>query len=1474
MRGLGIDAGAGSISLAVVEDSRLIYSSYELHKGDMRHKLLRMLREMQQELNINDPGEIEYAAVNDTAAFLISGEAAGKAVRPGNERNAAAKKYDNDKIASGGRHEGRDCTAALSENRAGQKTAAAGTDRISALLFGQRLLYPEAHSILEMGAQTSAYITGIAEGRTLQYAVNGDCAAGTGAFFEDQMYRLGLPLEAYSEYTDRAKSVPRLAGRCSVFAKTDLIHRQQEGVPAEDILLGLAYAVVRNFKTTVMRSLPVEKPVLLTGGIVNNRGAVRAIRDILELEGDELICGERGAIVSAAGLAKAAIKNRTRLDFTGLISFSGETKTDKATTGAAAEAGSAENYDMVKQAAGLSGRAEGVCGCTGTNTGAKAKAAASAGNTVNTGTNANTSVCACEACCEPEEALQLKNGTGTPRNEGQLPTYGYDKDSLHRKREPRRGERIWLGVDIGSTSTNLVLTGEDDAVLDYCYIRTAGNPGRAVDRGLELLKDSMDKSGRKPEGIAVTGSGRYLIAKKLGTDKVIDEITAQAKAAARLYPEADTVFEIGGQDSKYISLRNGQTADFEMNKVCAAGTGSFIEEQAGRLGIELADIGPMALAAKAPAELGERCTVLMETRISAELADGTSKPDICAGLCRSIVRNYLNRVVANKHIGKCICLQGGIINNEGIVAAFYEQFGERLHITPYYDVTGAYGAAIWARTAEGINGGDEARNREIYHRNRAWFYAGYDGRLIPGRRTVGIPLSLMMYKFFPMAYKYFTELGYNVLMSGESNEEIIRISQDVTQEETCYPVKLLHGHMEYLARRGVDYIFIPCIRTIRHETSGVEHNYGCVYMQTAPTAVGRALRLAERGIKLLSPVLDMDMGQPQLAMSMIQTGLKLGHAREECQAAMKLGAAAMQACDRKSEELGQQIMDSLKPEDKVLVMITRNYGLNDPVLNMGIPGELLKRGCKVLNLSHLHGHSMNLSDEYPNLYWPFSQHILTGAKIIKEHPNLYAVYLTNHGCGPDTMISHLFKEIMGDKPYLSIEVDEHQSAVGVVTRIEAFLNSLKATDNNTAAQSAEKQPMLDKTANMASLDKLAGKTVSDLQSAETDINSDKQTAAETAADAGEKVPMSSELQAEAGAQLILQPLGSYSTLYAALLRSKGVKTAEHGDYTAEDLVFGRQESISKEYSSFSAAAGRVLREAHEYAEEDESDSRKPGITFMLPQTEGAEAEGMTAMVVRALLREHGFTGESFSLYTPYIEKLLSDVDSTELWRVLMLGDALMCMSPQQREAAAVKIEFPLSAGKTAQLLQSWHDELRHLQEDALLQKDEAACRTKVFLFGTPEIMYSDYLNRNMFEAVRVHGFIPVPMMLSEYLWFWVRESGKNVPEAVEQELNAMRLLYADIWGDKPALSEAYERLNAGYAPVVGANIRYLCSLIAESVPGAAGSMLLMPSYSNAGAVIELMKPESPVPFMHFEAEGSSTKDEIERREIWLNLLKT
>lgn len=314
-------------------------------------------------------------------------------------------------------------------------------------------------------------------------------------------------------------------------------------------------------------------------------------------------------------------------------------------------------------------------------------------------------------------------------------------------------------------------------------------------------------------------------------------------------PKADTVFEIGGQDSKYISLQNGQVADFQMNKICAAGTGSFVEEQAARMNLPLKDFGRLALTAKALWNWESDAPCLSRPLPIAQ-AQGATQAEVAAGLCQSIVRNYLHKVVGSKPVGHHIVLQGGVAYNPGIVAAFRQEFGDRLTVSPCFSISGAHGAALLALESKkgptrfhGFDRQPEAevalsaeiqRNIAFYQRGPRLLLEGYDPTPVPGRKTVGVPFALMIHKFFPMANAFFRQLGFNVLLSPSTNEEIIRLSQQTAQAETCYPVKLIHGHMAWLAERGVDYIFLPSIHTMRHETSKVEHNYGCVYMQTAP----------------------------------------------------------------------------------------------------------------------------------------------------------------------------------------------------------------------------------------------------------------------------------------------------------------------------------------------------------------------------------------------------------------------------------------------------------------------------------------------------------------------------------------------------------------------------------------------------------------------------------------------------------------
>ncbi len=1103
------------------------------------------------------------------------------------------------------------------------------------------------------------------------------------------MSRLGLRIEDYSNLVAQAESIPRLSGRCAVFAKTDIIHRQQEGIPTPDILLGLCYAMVRNYKAVIVRSLPVERPVALCGGVAQNAGVVQAVKAVFGLEEEDLIIPDPFLHAAAVGAALAAQEAETCSMGELLASLCGQP----------AAAGRLVRRSPLSQPAGVS--------------------------------------------------------LTDPASSGVIPLEG-----------------CALGIDVGSTSTDLVLMDPDGGLIDFQYLRTAGDPEGAVRRGLEHLRERF---GELPLlAVGVTGSGRERIGRLIGADAVRDEITAQARAAVHWVPDADTVFEIGGQDSKYISLQGGQVADFQMNKICAAGTGSFVEEQAARMGIPLEEFGPLALTAQAPVELGERCTVFIETAIQSALAQGASQAEVAAGLCQSIVRNYLHKVVGSKLVGRRIVLQGGVAYNPGIVAAFRQEFGDRLTVSPCFSISGAFGVALLAlETAEGpsrfhgfTGQGEESpalspevqRNIAFYQRGPQLLLEGYDPAPVPRRKTVGVPFALMIHKFFPMANAFFRHLGYNVLLSPPTNEEIIRLSQQTAQAETCYPVKLIHGHMAWLAEQGVDYIFLPSIHTMKHETSRVEHNYGCVYMQTAPRLAARALRLEERGITLLNPVFDLDFGQEAMASAMLGLGKQLGIPKVRCLPALMSGAQAVRRHTAAVEKQGRDLLASLGPEDKVLVLITRNYGLSDPVLNMGIPRLLLERGYKVLTLSHLPAHDLDLSADHPNLYWPFGQHILSGAKLVAHHPNLYAVYLTNHGCGPDTTLSYLFRQEMGEKPYLHIEVDEHFSPVGVITRIEAFLQSLESRPVRPLPEGFRLTAVPSHpTAVVAAPDRTRGPLY---------------------------VPD-------------LPPFTPYLLDYFRHTRGVEARAMPLGGHS---LALGRAETSSKEYLPFPALLGGILDIA----------LRETGpFQGLLPATQGAEADGQYPWAAESVLRRRGL--ERVTLAAPVLERLPETASDPDLLlRAVLTGDVLLCAPPDRRTELA-PAHIP-----------TW-EELETLAQG--IGAIPPSGRTLAAV-GEPFTLFA--LHDGVLDTLEQERWQLLRAPLGEYLWFLWRDAGSALDGSWAKRmadlgrLLGMRSIFSP---DLEVLRGEANRLLPGFA---GANGRYRIAKALELGCRSSGVLTLSP----------------------------------------------
>ena len=910
---LGIDVGAYSIQLAILtEDDSILYKSESPHGRKIKETAVRMLRRAGEVLPCREAEEVTVCAAGSMSHLL----------------NLPSE-------------------AILSDQAAAAVAVSAFEEKAASLIL--------------LGAQKTFYLHR-PDGRHFETRKNSNCSAGTGAFFEEQALRLGLDLEEISSLVEEAKSVPNIAGRCSVFSKTDMIHRMQEGLPTADILLGLCYALVRNFRSSILRNRRPDLPVCLAGGLMKNAGVRRALQDLLSLEDKDIIFDDKAFYLGALGAARSGKGNAV----------------------------------MTIRAL--------------------------------------------------ETLIEEKTEAGEEEDLAPLIDFTTDRDMPEYLTAPfEKGEETYLGIDVGSTSINLVLLNSCREVLYFSYVKTLGRPLDIVGKELEKLRKALPDL--EKYRICVTGSGREYIGREIGADLVINEITAQTEGALMSCPDTDTVFEIGGQDSKYMSCRSGKMADFEMNKVCAAGTGAFLEEQIHKLGISMADFTRLALAARHPCRLGDRCTVFIEGSVDQALASGRSLEDVCAGLAYAIASNYLGRVVNRKPIGENIAIQGGIAYNRAVVCAFRSITGRRVRVSPYFSVTGAMGAAGLLLQNSHLSFDKEKNqrlNRILLERSEASYLQDYRKPSLGGKKkVVGIPRVIFLHKMFPLFNALFTNLGYEVLLSPLTDDEIIRRSQQYASAETCYPIKLIYGHISWLMENGADLIVLPRLYTIKHEGSVARKDYACMYMQTSPLLMQEAFHFEERGIRLIMPELSLQFGKKFMLESILSIGPEIGVPKARMLPAAAYAFSRLLAHAERLEKLGRE---SLEGEEPVFVLISRVYNLIDPVLNMGIEDHLNALGCRVIHLEHLEASVMHVEHDYPDLCWPFGQHILTGLKLVKAHKNMYPIYITNHGCGPDTAIQHFFQNEMSGRDYLHLEVDEHTSKVGIITRLEAFLYSLKAQE--------------------------------------------------------------------------------------------------------------------------------------------------------------------------------------------------------------------------------------------------------------------------------------------------------------------------------------------------------------------------------------------------------------------------------------------
>jgi len=1064
---------------------------------------------------------------------------------------------------------------------------------------------PEVRTVVEMGGQDSKLlIMGRSEsgGSYLEdIAMNTLCAAGTGSFLDQQAARLGVSIEGeFGELAMKSEKPPRVAGRCSVFAKSDMIHLQQIATPDYDIVAGLCFAVARNFKSSVARGKRFTKPIAFIGGVAANRGVVRAFEEVLQLSAGELVIPEHYAHMGALGAVLKSLEE-------GVPEAEGE-------------------WDLSV----LENRRIGSD--------------------------------------ETDEGLEPLEYVPEGKTWSETESFSsLDGDEI------RDG---YLGIDVGSLSTNVVVIDKDCRVLSRRYLPTAGRPIEAVRRGLREVGAEVEGKVRIL-GVGTTGSGRYLTGDLVGADIVKNEITAQATAALHIDPEVDTIFEIGGQDSKYISLQDGTVIDFEMNKACAAGTGSFLEEQADKLEIDIKkEFGEKALCSTCPGRLGERCTVFMESDVVSHQQKGAPKEDILAGLGYSIVLNYLNRVVAGRRVGEKIFFQGGVAWNKAVVAAFEKVTGKPIVVPPHHDVTGAIGAALLAMRANG-KGPSRFKGFDLSDRNytvstftckacenmceirrvevegeKPLFYGGRCERYeeehkdrsaierIPdlfaerekllfgealekeragtpstGRKRVGIPRSLNFYELFPFWNTFFEELGFETVLSSATTKSLVHKAVESVSAETCFPVKVAHGHVLDLLERGVDYLFLPSFITGERTDERQEQNYGCPYVQALPYLVRSAIDLGEKGVEVIELPVSFQRGRAHMEKVLADMGKKLGKSRAEVKRAHAKAIEAQNTFYRRMVERGKEALSNLADDEIAVVIVSRPYNGCDSGINLDLPKKIRNMGVMPIPIDMLPLGEVDIYDEHPNMYWKYGQGIMRAGELVRRDRRLYAIYVTNFGCGPDSFLGHFFDRKMKGKPYLQIEIDEHSADAGVITRCEAFFDSL---------QSSRRKPV-------SKVPKLRAERV---------------------------------VTSERTRTVYFPRMSDHAFAMAAAFRNSGVDARVLPAPDVHSLEMGRQFSSGKECMPFAVTTGDIVRKVTEKG----FDPKRTA--FFMPTASGPCRFGQYSRMHRIILDDLGFT--DVPLITPSSKESYSQLGELSknferlAWKGLVATDILEKLARETR----------------------------------------------------------------------------------------------------------------------------------------------------------------------------------------------------------------
>ena len=915
----------------------------------------------------------------------------------------------------------------------------------------------ECQAVLSLGHENMYYLELGAGGTVTFFNRNGQCAAGSGAFWYQQASRMGYNDRELAEVALEADNPVKISGRCAVFAKSDMTHAINEGATQSSVSAGMARALTEMVLSGVAQNRIRGGTMLAVGGVINNRAVMKYINEYCESHGVKIIITPDHEYLNALGVAARGTQT--------------------------VEAGKLPvMLDLLL--------------------GEK---------------------------FEPENPLPPLD----PGKVKYMPSLTPDQDYAL--------DLVYLGVDCGSVSTKCVLLDQQGRFMGGVYLPTAGRPALQV---LELMKEVEHHYGSMIDGARIvactTGSGRFLSQKILSAEYAVDEITCQAEGIKYLCGEEGTlsIIEIGGEDSKFLQLKDGVLYDYNMNPVCAAGTGTFLENLAGLLGVNIKEeFSREAFAAEYAVDLGDTCTLLSQSTLIAASSRGLPLAAQLASLAYSAARNYISKTVESRPLEGKIVFSGATAYNHALAAAFAAECGREIIVPPHPELSGALGSALSAKLFHELGQEGRFTCRDLQHLNvftvgknkcraqcehehnctldvitfsddskflygdRCGRFSGLEKRVeheLPdylarrnsifdasageshrGGPRVGIARAGLYFDLYPFWAAFFRELGAEVVISPPTDDEILEKGKRELEAEMCYPLEVLVGHYGKLAEMDLSYIFVPEVVDMEALPWAPEwpRGFTCSLMQTVKGIVSNSLKVPPE--QMLYAQLNY-RGGPERIRNQLEASARIllgkNFSRAKLKAAVDAGYEAREQFRRGMMEESIKVMSELKGYDDhvAAVFLGRPYTIFDDFVSKESLRHARERGIVALPqeflLEYLRGwYTGEIKDpalegaretfteelsllltEMDNIYPIQLQKMLSTViwvNFLNERtletglPLLHVVFQDPFMCGPNAMLRHYLGSMTA---YLRLTLDEHTAPAGMITRLEAFKNTCRS----------------------------------------------------------------------------------------------------------------------------------------------------------------------------------------------------------------------------------------------------------------------------------------------------------------------------------------------------------------------------------------------------------------------------------------------